>query len=80
MSGKYWETETPQTIKTGRNFLKYFKGAGRLQVAALYKDQTTGEIKQGKTAVLDMEDLALHPQSLDLLQSFIDEAKEQVVS
>lgn len=32
-SGKYWETETPITADTGKNILRYFDGAGKLQAS-----------------------------------------------
>jgi hypothetical protein len=80
MSGKYWETEKPQMIQTPRNLVKYYKEAGRLQVSILYKDSQTGEPRQGKTATLDAEDCAINPEILDILQKFIDDSREQIVS
>jgi hypothetical protein len=72
---KYWEIETPETVQTERNFLRYFHQAGRFQVAGVYKDNA-GEAKQGKTSTLDLEDLAANPAGLELLQQFINDARE----
>lgn len=73
---KYWETETPITSATDRNLIRYFKKARRLQVAAVYKNKKTGELKQGKTATLDVEDMAANPEALDLLQQIIADCRE----
>ncbi len=78
MSSKYWLDEKPEEIQTSRNILRWFKRAGKLQVAGLYKDPETQELKQGKTSTLDSEDLALNPRTLDLLQEFIDDCRELV--
>ena len=80
MANKYWERETPQTAQSEHNIIKYFKEAGRLQVAGLFVDRETNEPRQGKTATLSAEDCALNPVLLDLLQEFIDSAREQVIS
>ena len=76
---KYWEQETPEQKQTERNIIKYFKQAGRLQIAGLFVDKGTNELRQGKTATLDVEDCAIHPEMLDILQAFIDDAREQVI-
>jgi len=75
-NNKYWETETPIISATDRNLIRYFKNAGRLQVAAVYKNKKTGELKQGKTATLDVEDMAANPEALDLLQQIIADCLE----
>ena len=73
---KYWETETPIMSATDKNLIRYYKKAGRLQVAAVYKNKKTGEMKQGKTATLDVEDMAANPEALDLLQQIIADCRE----
>jgi hypothetical protein len=77
---RYWENETPEVIKTERNMIKYYPNAGKMQVAGVYKDAVTGEVKQGKTATLDIEDAAAYSEALDLIQSFIDASRELVAT
>ena len=79
MGNKYWLNEKPDEIQTSRNILRWFKKAGKFQVAGLFKDPDTQELRQGKTAVMDAEDLAITPNSLDLLQEFIDDCRKLVV-
>lgn len=78
MVQKYWENEKPETKQTERNLLKYYKEAGKLQIALLYPDKETNELKQGKTVTLDSEDLAINQTALDMLQAFIDDSREMI--
>ncbi len=73
MSGKsgyigvpYWESESPQEVKTGKLWLAYFPQAGRLQISQFY--QKDGQDMRGRTITLDMEDIALHPEALELIK------------
>ncbi|MBE3589875.1 MAG: hypothetical protein IMW98_03495 [Firmicutes bacterium] len=71
---RYWESERPEEIRTERAQLAYYKAAGKLQVTTLYRDRETGEVRRGKTAVLDRKDVVAHPEALALLERFLKEA------
>ena len=51
---RYWETETPIEVDTGRNISKYYTEAGRLQVCMPNWTDGSGETKQGKTVTLNL--------------------------
>ncbi|MDL2220604.1 hypothetical protein LJC55_02950 [Eubacteriales bacterium OttesenSCG-928-N14] len=51
----YWKEETPQVIDTGRNVLRYYKQAKRLQVAYPNWIDNDGNSKPGKTVTIDLE-------------------------
>jgi tricorn protease-like protein len=62
----YWETETPQVVKTGKLLLSYFPQAGRLQISQVY--QKDGQDQRGRTVTLDLEDMALHSEAAELIK------------
>ncbi|MDP2859300.1 MAG: hypothetical protein Q8P50_15190 [Bacillota bacterium] len=67
----YWEAEAPRTADTARVRISYYADASKLQVAQLYRDRETGELRRGKTVTFDSEDLALHPQALELIMEVL---------
>jgi len=69
----YWEREKPVEAWTGRACLSYYPQAGKLQVAATFRDPETGERRRGKVVTLDQEDLALHPEAVELLARVLRE-------
>ena len=54
---RYWETETPVEVDTGKNVLRYFPQADKLQIAMPYWTNADGETKQGKTVALNISAL-----------------------
>lgn len=74
MADRYWEHETPEEVRTERVQLSFFRKAGKLQVSRLYRDPDTGELRRGKTATLDVADVARHPQAKALLAAFVEAA------
>jgi hypothetical protein len=54
---KYWQKEQPIMIKTSRNTLRWFKNAEKLHVALPEYQDGQGELKPGKTVVLDIRAL-----------------------
>ena len=54
---RYWEEEQPAVVTTGRNVLRFYREAGRLQVAK--PDWQAGtETRMGKAVTLDLAALA----------------------
>jgi hypothetical protein len=69
MTGKYWEDETPVIVNTGKNVLRLFKGAGKLQVSAASWKDKEGNEKPGKTVTLDLEAFKATPEAREILQA-----------
>jgi len=51
---KYWENEQPQEVNTGRNRIRFFREARRLQVCMADWQDEHGETRQGKTVGVDL--------------------------
>jgi len=70
----YWEAEKPQTADTGRNVLRWFQKAGKLQVALPpWTDKKDGQQKPGKSVTLDLEAVQLNPGAADILRQVVAE-------
>ncbi|TDA64504.1 MAG: hypothetical protein D9V47_13795 [Clostridia bacterium] len=69
----YWEREKPQEVKTGRIWLSYYPGAGKLQIAGYFTKD--GEDVRTKVVTLNQEDLTLHPAAKALLSDFLTAAE-----
>lgn len=70
---RYWLYETPEIFETGRNAIRYFKKAGKIQIAApdyveAHKSFFDGEMeevrKPGKLCALDLFALSEDPETL----------------
>ena len=72
MANNYWEQETPVEVDTGKNILRYFKQAGKLQVSMPYWTNDAGEKRQGKTVTLDIAALKGNPGALELMRKIMD--------
>ena len=70
---KYWESEKPLVITTGKNVLRYFKAAGKLQISNPNWTDKNGEEKPGKTVTLDLTSLRETEGGLDLLKQLADD-------
>lgn len=68
---KYWEQETPIESDTGKNVLKYFQQAGKLQISMPNWTDGNGEKKQGKTVTLDITALKDNKDALELVRQII---------
>jgi len=71
----YWEKEEPRTASTDKLLVSYYPKAGKFQVSTLWKDKESGEVKPGRTAVLDAGELATNPDALTLLEAFLNQAR-----
>ncbi len=72
---KYWEQEQPRTASTDKLLVSYYPNAGKFQVSTLWKNKKSGEVKPGRTAVLDAAELASNPDTLSLLEAFLNQAR-----
>ena len=71
MITKYWESEEPTTVDTGKNVLKFFPEAQRLQVSMPDWQDKDGQPCRGKTVTLNLSALHESPAALDLLRQVI---------
>ena len=71
----YWEQEQPRTASTDKLLVSYYPNAGKFQVSTLWKNKKSGEVKPGRTAVLDAAELASNPDALSLLEAFLNQAR-----
>ena len=70
---RYWENEKPEEVWTARAVIAHYPKAGKLQIAATYKDPESGALRRAKVVTLDQEDLQLHPEALALLARVVEE-------
>lgn len=71
---KYWLYEEPELYTTGKNAIRYYQEAGKLQFALPDYVKTTfsygqrrEEVKPGRLAALDLEALREDPETLQWL-------------
>lgn len=69
----YWNEETPAVADTGKNILRLFRKAGRLQVSLPCWTDDKGQERAGKTVTVDLDALSETPEALALLQSIMEE-------
>jgi hypothetical protein len=73
-SGKYWETEKPIIADTGKNILRYFEDAGKLQVSMPNWTDPNGASKPGKTITLDVAAIKNNAEAMDILRRIVEGA------
>ena len=69
MAEKYWENEDPSVMELGKNQLRYYEKAGKLQVYPLAPNTPHGV---GRGATLDLTSMSV--DELDSLKGFITRA------
>ena len=65
---RYWENEQPVTVDTGRNIIRFFKTAEKLQVSLPYWKDSNGQEKPGRTVTLDIGALRGSPEALKIIR------------
>lgn len=68
---KYWEQEQPIIVDTGRNVLRFFKEAGKLQISHPNWTDDKGQERQGKTVTLDVGAVQETPEAAEIIQQII---------
>lgn len=69
----YWEQETPLEVDTGKNILKYFQQARKLQISMPYWTDDDGNKRQGKTVTLNLSALSETQEAVHLLEKVIED-------
>lgn len=72
----YWKNEPDQEIDTGKNVLRYYAEARRLQVCMPYWTDNDGNRKPGKTVSLNLDALAETPEAIQLLEKVLSNIKQ----
>jgi hypothetical protein len=70
METKYWEKEQVVEVDVGANVLRFFKNAGRLQIAVKYVD-ADGIPKRGRYATLNIGCVRRNPAALDIFRQIV---------
>jgi hypothetical protein len=67
-SGKYWEDEQPLVADSGKNVLRLFEKAGKLQVSMPYWTDKDGVQKPGKTITIDIQAVRATPEAIEIFR------------
>ena len=73
---EYWNEETPMIADTGKNVLRYFPKAGRLQISNPQWEKD-GQQMQGKTVTLNVTAAADNAEAVRLLKAMMKDIEEQ---
>ena len=57
MTKNYWEKETPREINTGKQIIRYYQEAGKLQISNPPRMSPQGEERPGKALTLCIDTL-----------------------
>lgn len=74
-NNKYWETEKGETIKFGKNFMRCYDDAGKLQFGFCHTDRD-GEAVYLVKFVLDRNELFGSEEGADYLMQTLEDWKE----
>ena len=74
MTNNYWEKEQPVIVDTGKNVLRFFEKAGRLQISMPNWMTKEGEVKPGKTVTINVDALRETPDALNMLRKISGDA------
>lgn len=74
---EYWNEETPMIADTGKNVLRYFPKAGRLQISLPCWLDKNGERQNGRTVTLDVTAAAENAEAVRLLKAMMKDIEEQ---
>ena len=69
---RYWQEETGKVIDTGKNVREYYPKAGKLSIAKPSWTNAVGEVKRGKTVVLDLAAVKANPEAVAMFRRIAD--------
>lgn len=72
MAKKYWETETPETVEFGNNFIRCYDKVGKLQFGIKLNGNYIVKY------VIDRKELFADDQAADYLRATINEWEEMI--
>lgn len=72
----FWESEKSISADTGKNIIEYFPGAKSLSISKPnWTDKKTGEVKRGKTVLLDLDAVSKNTDAVTLLTRVLTDLK-----
>ena len=75
-TSRYWQEEPGKVIDTGKNVLEYYPRAMKLSIAKPSRTNAMGEVKRGKTVVLDLAAVKANPEAAAMFRRIADRMKE----
>ena len=76
-TSRYWQEEPGKVIDTGKNVLEYYPRAMKLSIAKPSWTNAMGEVKRGKTVVLDLAAVKANPEAAAMFRRIADRMKEE---
>lgn len=77
MPRRYWDAETPLIADTGKNVLRYFRQAKKLQVSNPYWIDAQGNQQNGKTITLDIAAAAENAEAVRVLKAVLADIEQE---
>lgn len=68
---RYWDSEEPVVADTGKNILRYFPQAGRLQVSLPNWTNDSGQQRHGRTITIDLNALCKCPDAVNITKRIL---------
>jgi superfamily I DNA and/or RNA helicase len=72
LGNRYWENEKPVVVNTGKNILRFYKNAGKLQISK--QDWNIGGVRiaMGEIVTLDITALKRTPEGLEIIKQILE--------
>lgn len=77
MPKRYWDTEEPMIADTGKNVLRYFQKAQKLQVSNPYWEDKDGKRQNGKTVTLDVAAAAESSEAVKMFRAVLADIEQK---
>lgn len=65
----YWDDETPVVADTGKNVIELYQNAGKLAISRPSWTDDAGEVRRGKTVVLDLGAVKTSPEAVQIVKT-----------
>ena len=64
----YWDDEKPVVADTGKNVIELYQNAGKLAISRPSWTDDAGEVRRGKTVVLDLGAVKTSPETVQIVK------------
>ncbi|WP_443662832.1 hypothetical protein [Dysosmobacter sp.] len=65
----YWDDEKPVVADTGKNVIELYQNAGKLAISRPSWTDDAGEVRRGKTVVLDLGAVKTSPEAVQIVKT-----------
>lgn len=65
----YWDDEKPVVADTGKNVIELYQNAGKLAISRPSWTDDKGEVRRGKTVVLDLGAVKTSPEAVQIVKT-----------